>query len=795
MATINEQIDKILDMRLGRNSYQGKGHLQNVEAKIAALEKIRDSILVLQSYTKMADAQISNKSGEFYKALYADPNAMASFKQLDYVAVLVRIDEALSSLKKLQKRFKRETVRIAFIGYERQGKSTFLQSMTGLPNEVIPAYDGTSCTGAVSVIHNEDTDTPFRADIEFYTLQEFLDNVKAKLKILMPEKNFIISSLEDLASIDLSSYSGKDKTEIEKLIKNNIIGHRHLYGPYLGRGIESHTDKDVVMKFVAQYREYSTRESLPKDAPEEDINERIKEKNQDGTIKTIVWRHMYYWYLAVKSVNIYCKFPNQECGRIEFVDTVGLGPSVNADAVEQEMFRVLKEDCDGAIDVYCPANTGGSINEKEIGIYTKLEQNLASREPKKWLSYAINAIPYGDKRNIQNVEDILSDLALKNLPFGFYVDVNAADRKEVNDKLLVPHLEMIASNLESLDKNLLSQASEEAINAYNLCQSLLQTASKVIPLNSITGWKFEKDGFVPMLHDFNIEMNNIDHDGYAVNKDKQCPELTEAYNQIINLIDKDLPTEDELIDRFKSGVLLTTSEVFGEYIEKIRNGIFESFEGTNKNVLNSLQEKVKTDLIKVLFEQGKMSMLPLPSDCPIEPTTEWMECVIKNYIPQEKYPALFDAIRYVLDYKISIEGLVEYNVTNSLHIIEKDHEDFIPYDGGDPHDYSKKAAQVWQELASRLMPLQKRLKSWMNDFALIPSQSFYSRVHKFHIKIGTNINGVQDFKDFYQDNMGLIWHNEIESLTKENAAFSDWANCIESVRTAMATNLFNSTNN
>ena len=791
MATINEQIDKILDMRLGRKSYQGKGHLQDVEAKINALEKIRGSIVQLQSCIKAVDAQISNNSGDFYKALYADSNAMASFKQLDCVAALISIDNALLNLKKLQKRFKRQAVRIAFIGYERQGKSTFLQSMTGLPNEVIPAYDGTSCTGAVSVIHNEDTDTPFKAEIEFYTLQEFLDIVKAKLKILMPEKNFAISSLDDLASIDLSSYSGKDKTEIEKLIKNNIIAHRDFYGPFLGKGIVSFTDKDAVMKFVAQYREYPNRNSIPEDAPDADIKERVKERNPDGSPKAIVWRHMYYWYLAVKSVNIYCKFPNQECGRIEFVDTVGLGPSVNADAVEQEMFRVLKDDCDGAIDVYCPASTGGSINDKEHNIFTKLEHNLSDRNPKKWISYAINAIPYGEKCNIQNVEDILSDLKLKDLPFGFYVDVNAADRKEVNDKLLVPHLEMIAAHLETLDNNLLNQASEDATIAYNLCQSLLKTATRVIPINSITDWKFETDGFIPMLHDFNIEMNNIDHDGYAKYKDKQCKELIDAYGKVISSIDKDLPSKDELIDRFRSGVLRTPSEVFEESIEDMRNGIFEAFEGINKTVLHPLQERVKTDLIKVLFSEGKMSMLPLPSDCPIEPTTDWMECVIKNYIPKEKYPAMYEALRYILDYKINIEGLVEYNVTKSLHIIERDHEDFIPYSGENPHDFAGKGAQVWQELAGRLIPIQRRLKSWTGDFALIPSQSFYSRVHKFHIKIGTNASGVRDFKDFYQDNMGLIWHNEIECKSRANTAFTDWSNCIKEIRNAIATNLFN----
>lgn len=45
----------------------------------------------------------------------------------------------------------------------------------------------------------------------------------------------------------------------------------------------------------------------------------------------------------------------------------------------------------------------------------------------------------------------------------------------------------------------------------------------VILVNSITDWKFEKDGFNPMLHDFNTELSNIDHDEYAKNKDKQCP--------------------------------------------------------------------------------------------------------------------------------------------------------------------------------------------------------------------------------------------------------------------------------
>lgn len=786
MSTITQQIDRILDMRLGRGEYEGAGMLQTVNSEIEKLMNLRDAVVNFQQCAHIINVQINNQKGEFYRSLHADPDAMAAFNQIDYITAIQKIDTAIDNLTLLQKRFKRESVRIAFIGFERQGKSTFLQSMTGLPNEVIPAYDGTSCTGAVSVIHNRKTKTPFRAEIEFYTVPEFLNNVKAKLEMLIPSQKFYLNSLEDLSTIDMSAYTGTDKTEIEKLIKNNIIEHRHLYGPFLGRGVIEYTDKDEVMKFVAQYREYTDKTEIPTIANPNDIKERVKEQNLDGSPKEIVWRHMYYWYLAVKSVNIYCEFPNQDCGRIEFVDTVGLGPSVNADAVEKEMFRVLREDCDGAIDVFCPANTGGSVPEREERIFNKLIENLSVRNPQKWISYAINSIPYGPKCNIQNLQDIKEDLALKQLPFGFYEAVNAADRDEVSNKLLIPHLQMIANNLEYLDNNLRENADIVIAETVNCCQRLIKTASKVIPMSAITDWKFERDGYEPMLKALNVAMNDLDHDGYAQKKDTECPELKSAYEQLLGNIDKDLPTEEELLFRIRSGNFVTPQGLFEEAIEQIRNGILEVFEELNHTVIHPLQEKVKLDIIEILYHQGKMSLLPLPKEyANIGPSVKWLEAVICNYIPQEKYPALYEALRYVLDYEINIEGTAEYYVIESLYIIEKDHKDFIPYAGGNPHDFSDKAVCVWQELANRLIPLQKRLRNWMGKFSLQPSLLSYSRVHKFHVKIGTNVNGVRDLKEFYNDNMGLIWRSEIEGRAHENVAFAEWTECINSMRNAI----------
>lgn len=53
------------------------------------------------------------------------------------------------------KRFDRDYISIAAVGKERQGRGQFLQSISRLDNSIIPAYNATSCTGAISVIWND----------------------------------------------------------------------------------------------------------------------------------------------------------------------------------------------------------------------------------------------------------------------------------------------------------------------------------------------------------------------------------------------------------------------------------------------------------------------------------------------------------------------------------------------------------------------------------------------------------------------------------------------------------------
>ena len=182
-----------------------------------------------------------------------------------------------------------------------------------------------------------------------------------------------------------------------------------------------------------------------------------------------------------------------------------------------------------------------------------------------------------------------------------------------------------------------------------------------------------------------------------------------------------------------------------------------------------------------------MKNLPTPSDTP---SLEWLREIIENYISEDKYPSLYKAMRFILDYQINIEGLVEYNVTKSLYVLDKTHAEFIKYQGEFTEDFEQKASDVWQELCNRLTPVQKRLRDWISSFTLIPSHSFYSRVHKFHVKVMTDTEGREDFRRFYRNNMGMIWASEINAAGKAEKAFGDWTERVNALQAVVTSDNF-----
>lgn len=792
MTTITQQIEEILDKRLGRGLYAGRGRLQIIEARIANLAMVKRRIEELDALVATIKNQISEKNGEYFNMLVADPDALSQMEDVSCAVAKKKVSELIDTLELLKKRFEREAIRIAFIGRERQGKSTFIKTITGLNDKVIPAYSGNSCTGAVSVIHNvqnvtDESGNPVDVKVvaEYYDTAKFLEMVNEKLNRFFPDGSQKVGRLEQIESLNLpETLAGNQSTKLiaEYLkFKTSVVDNYDKYSHLIGVGIRNYYDEDEIAQHVAQYEEF-----------DHDVPGSHEVRKDDGTI---VYQLDYYKYVAVKNVNIYTAFEIETTKKLELVDTIGIGSSADSAAIETEMYRVLREDCDAAIDMYRPDVTP-NYPQEQADLLDNLIDKLSDREPEKWIVYVLNKITNGFYKNAASAEAVLKTAeniisGKKPKPVAWTRAIDGTIFEDVRDELVSPLLTLIAENLDELDQNLIDRTDNLCKEAYNECLKLVKAANSVTSagagISADAMSLFDEKLYKELLKSFGYAMNQVDQKGYATKRDIECSQLEQAYESIIDDIDVYIPDEDVILERFETGALVTQNQMFEEYVEQMRNDIFSAFENVNEDVLHPLQEKVKTDLIQILFNEGLLKNLPTPHETP---SIEWLKDVIDNYIFEEKYPSLYKAMRFILDYQINIEGLVEYNVTRSLYVLDKTHAEFIKYQGEFTEDFEQKASDVWEELCNRLTPVQQRLRDWISSFTLIPSHSFYSRVHKFHVKVMTDEEGREDFRRFYRNNMGLIWSAEINAAGKAEKAFGDWTERVKALQSVVTSDNF-----
>ena len=792
MPKIIQQIEEILDKRLGRGLYAGRGRLQIIEARIANLASVKKRIEELDALVATIKNQINEKNGEYFNMLVTDLDALSQMEEVSCFNAKAKVAELIDALDLLKKRFEREAIRIAFIGRERQGKSTFIKTITGLNDKVIPAYSGNSCTGAVSVIHNvqnvtDEFGNPVDVKVvaEYYDTAKFLEMVNEKLNRFFPDGSQKVGRLEQIESLNLpETLAGNQSTKLiaEYLkFKTSVVDNYDKYSHLIGVGIRNYYDKDEIAQHVAQYEEF-----------DHEVPGSHEVRKDDGTI---VYQLDYYKYVAVKNVNIYTSFEIETTKKLELVDTIGIGSSADSAAIEAEMYRVLREDCDAAIDMYRPDVTP-NYPQEQADLLDNLINKLSDREPEKWIVYVLNKITNGFYKNAASAEAVLKTaeniISGKNpKPIAWTRAIDGTIFEDVRDELVSPLLSLIAENLDELDQNLIDRTDNLCKEAYNECLKLVKAANSVTSagagISADAMSLFDEKLYKELLKSFGYAMNQVDQKGYATKRDTECSQLEQAYANIIDEIDVYIPDEEVILERFETGALVTQNQMFEEYVEQMRNDIFAAFENVNEDVLHPLQEKVKSDLIQILYNEGLMKNLPTPSDAP---SIEWLREIIDNYISEDKYPSLFKAMRFILDYQINIEGLVEYNVTKSLYVLDKTHAEFIKYQGEFTEDFEQKASDVWQELCNRLTPVQKRLRDWISSFTLIPSHSFYSRVHKFHVKVMTDEEGREDFRRFYRNNMGLIWSAEINAAGKVEKAFGDWTERVKALQSVVTSDNF-----
>lgn len=749
--TIGDRINDIIDRRKGRGNYVGKGHLKVVTDKIAFLNNLKEVIERYDNFRSTALSQIECKNGDYYTMSIEDPIFERKLSSASSDKVLERIELSQEKLRELQVRFERDTINISVVGRAGQGKSRLLQSISGVDNAIIPADKGGDCTGAKSVICN--APGPLHAIIHCYSEKELLEQVQKYLDELNYGKT--LGSVSQIPLINVSAFDKKSMTSRQKSLYKKLCNYVDNYSTYsflLGTSPEV-KDPEEIRKYVAQ-------------------------KLLDGT--------KVYFFLAVKEAQIFTQFNYADAGQIMLVDTIGLGDT--SIGLRDKMVDTLVNDSDAAILLRMPSTVRDGVREEDDELYDLISTRTKGRDLSKWLFYVLNC--YGDNKD--NGDALYSELEEKSLNLAFLKKIDCANKDEVESQLIVPMLEMLSANLKSVDNSLMSSVNEYLIECYTEFFSFCNR------VQSLSDNNFKKDlntgGLFDILYEDDLALGRMLEEYNQNYKDHSliCEEIEVQVKNSIAKIHTICPEHDEIVSALKTGKLgAHPSTVYEKMSDHFRADICDIFDEINRSTIVNLQERLKNDLITILrsAEGGKLNAIPVNTDSDNPTQNEWLNAFISQRL--NDFPLVRAAFENVLNYRLNIEGILEYYVNVSLEYFDPEEKSkFTKIDFQDAQDKEEEAELIEQGLLTSASVAANTLLDLIKDLLKIPYNSFYARTRKLREAILYSKEGERELKNMYREYATYIWRDRFMAVATKQVAMKELYDIIDSMSQYRTKSLF-----
>lgn len=769
MSNINKKIQCIIAKRQERR-------LPLIEEKIAFVDSLLQKVNSLDSLISEIKCQCEIKKGSYYAILASDPGMELRLQNVSTEDTRTAITELQRELIRLKIRFSRKSISLQVFGMAGSGKSTFIQSVTGLDNDVVLASEGGHCTGVSSFIYNTDH---FEARVYLYTESEMLalfnKNLEALEKRFNPAvtpillhnfheiQNFKVENVGLPATMD-GRLSVMKYVDNFTLISNLISGHDANGQPLQdfrqdadGRKYIQITDATKVQQWVAQHNGHHTSD------PE---------------------YVAYLNYLAVNRVDIYKKFLLEDAGDIVLMDNVGLGDASNDVSTEQHMYQAIADNSDAVILLYQPKPNSGwrgeedSINGRLNNIRFKNAYQGIERMDVHELYFLLNERNTPGFDNSKDCPEVVK--AFRAQPYERKETIliaNAADKESTRKKAIEPILSQLMEHLDEIDARMIASVNTLGQRVYSTYKILNDSVSSVISGEMKQGTN-ELRKFRELYHNdltFSNELKKLDQK-YYTDRNKPCPAVKNNIEKVIASLIQLIDLPSMIIEDVKKGDK-STNQILEKYCKIFRNRIYKAYDNVNSNVLVPLQERLKSEIITVLFNNARLGRIPL-TEYAVEDgaSVNWLQTFINEKVDKTLYPFLNNALNFVLDYKISIEGLMEYNVAKCLDTLDKNSPAFRPMTSLNGLPDEVQAKKIWSEIVSRASLIQIAMQGWKDDFSLIPSHSFYACISMFRDMLvdDTNTAISEELYNFYSENRMSIWRKEFASIAQEAEAFGKW---------------------
>lgn len=673
-----------------------------------------------------------------------DQKVAVCLKEISFLTIQQQIAEELAALTKLEARFSRDTLNIGVVGRARQGKSRLLQSLTGLTAAEIPDGDRQHCTGVRSTIHHK-PNTETYGEVWFHSERSFLDEVIAPY-YENTALNFLgikPITIQEFASKPLSPLPDKDRGSA-------VVGamYEHLCRYH------QHIDK---------YR-HLLQQSSPRRITKDEIREYVAQDNLNGD-------RIYFNYLAVREVKIFCTFPNVNVSQICLIDMPGLGDTGIGD--EERMVKTLGQDVDAVLFVRMPKSDGDYWADVDVKLYDTANRALERNLPiKLWSFMVLNH----KLDNLKNCKDLKGDISNKHINVVECLIANCANAEEAN-QVLDLILNYLAVNITDLDKQYASSSQERLIEIQKLVDAELNKARNALaqakqPAESVQFVLFDRlwnditSGLERLLTNLGTQIDEQDRD---------FQEEVEAALQACRK-DPGIPLESEIEvrrDREKSYEI-----AYYQYLNEIRAHLSEKFLSLDDGLKRSL-DRVKSEVAKVLVEQGRLGGLTEKRG------TEFIGA-IAELVPDELIAGQPSKLKFgfhiLSEFMLSYRGMIQHRIRKCLNGLTPDKTSL-------KLSNSPNAKQVFSNLKTLQAEAVYECENTLEELLAEPSQAAFAIVEEFLDRV-LRAEGVEiEWRIFLNEERAKIWPSEFEQLGERSRQQREWIEAVERVATANQSNL------
>lgn len=764
---ISEQIDQIIAAR--------HRHLPGIEQKIKELDEIEACIDQLEHVkNQMISPDGDIIEGGAYAALLAqNPDMAWNLQGLDTDGIHVVIGRARKELEECRHRFGRESISLSVIGEARKGKSKVLQAISGLDDLVIPAYESTDCTGASSIIYNEQ-DGGLKAVVRFKSKRQVMDMAQFYLNTLIPNPadQIAVNSIEQIRTLNMENILRKvPMGHPGRIVQNylrKMIDHYDEWAPYAGQTEPLIlTRKEEIACFVAQ---------------------------NNGIGEGELGREEYHKYLVVEGCEIYCRFPETETGKINLVDTVGIND--HTAGIQEGMLRAVEKESDAVIFMIMPQNgAGGGIPKPVSGIYEQIVEKCGNRNLDKWLFYLINHVEHTSGSYGENTQHCNSAKRVikENGFFGCEHTwiINALDQRAVREDFLLPVLMELSKNLTELDQTYLSQANEVLKSLRAEYAQLCRKAQKVL------GSDFAHNTTLfPLINEkTEISRKELRSSLFRLKKEwgdkktQPCPELYEAAAEILDRMRQDyredsyIPPKVDVLDLLESGV--QPHQVYIDYENKIRNQVSKDFLKVDVELRNFV-DRMKDQVADILCSQCGFSVILRPDEN--RPMREWLKDFSDSVLDDNSYPNIKLAVDTLYHFDFSVKGFMSYEVQDGLSGLDPDFSN-LPAIVNSQNSLSRTAGNIRSHLMGRICVIADELDSRLGQLFCKPNMALFAEVSELYDRMIYSERVDMEWRNFYAEKAGVLWASDLRQKQAAGVLCQEWMDLVEAlVKKSVASN-------